>query len=260
MITPIILTYNEQCNIRRTLQRLTWAKDVVLVDSGSTDLTCEWASQFANVRVVRRPFDNHTAQWNFAVSQSNTLWVLSLDADYTLTPELENELREWKPDSLTVAWYARFRYCINGHPLRGTLYPPRAVLFRRDCCIYVPDGHTQLLNISGSSGFLRSPILHDDRKSLKRWLAAQSRYVECEVRKLDAESLKSLTFPDRVRGLILPAPLLVPLYLLFFRGLILDGWRGWFYALQRTYVELLLSLYLIESLLVGPRNDSEASQ
>ncbi|HEX9555678.1 MAG TPA: glycosyltransferase, partial [Reyranella sp.] len=66
-ITPVILTYNEAANIGRSLERLTWARQVVIVDSGSTDETLSIAGRYANVRTVYRPFDTHARQWRFAV-------------------------------------------------------------------------------------------------------------------------------------------------------------------------------------------------
>ena len=58
-ITPVILTYNEAANIGRSLERLAWAREVVIVDSGSTDDTLAIAARFPNVRMVHRPFDTH---------------------------------------------------------------------------------------------------------------------------------------------------------------------------------------------------------
>jgi hypothetical protein len=62
-ITPLILTYNEAANIGRTLERLAWAREIVVVDSFSDDETVEIASSFANVRVIQRVFDCHRSQW-----------------------------------------------------------------------------------------------------------------------------------------------------------------------------------------------------
>ena len=58
-ITPVVLTYNEAANIGRTLERLAWAREVVVVDSHSTDDTISIARRFPNVRVVQRPFVDH---------------------------------------------------------------------------------------------------------------------------------------------------------------------------------------------------------
>ncbi|MFN3410071.1 MAG: glycosyltransferase family 2 protein [Limisphaerales bacterium] len=252
-ITPLILTFNEAPNLRRTLERLTWAKEIVVVDSGSTDDTAAIAGEFTNVRIVVRHFDNHTAQWNFGLDQCKTDWVLSLDADYVLTPELEAELRSFQPVASVAAYHVRFAYCVNGHPLRATLYPPRAALFRKSCCRYEQDGHTQQLRVSGKTDWLRGIIHHDDRKPLSHWLWAQDRYARLEVEKLLATPVNELRLQDRLRRCIVIAPFLVFFYTLLAKGLILDGWPGWYYVLQRTYAELLLSLRLLERKLAnGP--------
>src|SRR6187455_658709 len=83
-ITPVILTYNESANIGRSLERVTWAREVVIVDSGSTDDTLAIAARFANTRVVHRPFDSHSRQWKFATSETGVTsgWIMRLDADY----------------------------------------------------------------------------------------------------------------------------------------------------------------------------------
>ena len=246
-LTALVLTYNEAPNLRRTLEQLAWLREVVVMDCFSTDETEAIAKSFPNVRFIQRAFDNHTAQWNFGVDNCATPWVLALDADYVLSDELGCELQSLAPANDTTACFARFKFCIHGHPLRASLYPPRAVLFRRDRCRYEPDGHTQLLRISGPTAELTGVILHDDRKPLSRWLWAQSRYTDLEVEKLTAAKPGELRVQDRLRKLIFIAPPLVLFYTLFARGVIFDGWPGFYYAFQRTVAELILSLKLIDA-------------
>lgn len=253
-IEPIILTYNEERNIARALASFAWARRIVVVDSVSTDATAECASRFANVELVRRPFDNHTSQWNFAVQQAKAPWVLALDADYICPSTLAEELRSLSPRF--SAYQACFTYCINGRPLRGTLYPPRAVLFRADQLQYRQDGHTQLLDFNGPVGTLQSVISHDDRKPLSRWLESQSKYADLEVEKLTSVPDSTLGWKDRLRKRILWAAPLTQLYCLFYKGLILDGWPGIYYSLQRTYAELLLSLKLLDARLKPRASES----
>src|ERR1700719_2256506 len=69
-IVPIILTYNEGPNIGRCLERLTWAREVLVVDSYSNDNTVAICVSYPNVRVVQRRFDSHTEQWNFALAEA----------------------------------------------------------------------------------------------------------------------------------------------------------------------------------------------
>ena len=245
-ITPVVLTYNEAPNIRRCLEKLHWAKRVVVLDSVSTDETAAMVREFPHAELVERRFDHHTAQWNHGVDLAQTRWVLSLDADYVLTDEFITQLRTLQVEDDVDAFYVPFRYCIFGKPLRACLYPPRAMLFRRDRCRYVADGHTQLLQVPGKSAHLTAPVDHDDRKPLSRWLVSQDNYARLEVQKLAAANPDTLRLQDRLRLKMIYAPVVTLLYTLFARGVILDGWRGWYYAFQRTLAEIILSLRLLE--------------
>ena len=246
-ITPLVLTFNEAPNLRRTLERLAWAGEVVVLDSGSTDETLSIASGFSNVRLVHRLFDDFARQFSAGANACQTDWVLALDADHVLSEELAGELRRWRPVTGTYAYFVRFRYCLAGQPLRASLYPPRIALFDRTNCRYVQDGHHQVLQYPGTAGWLSGPVLHDDRKPLGRWLADQDRYARQEAEKLSSTMPSALTWPDRCRRQVVIAPLLVFLGTLLFKGVILDGWRGWLYACQRTIAELLLSLRLAQA-------------
>jgi glycosyltransferase involved in cell wall biosynthesis len=255
-VTPLILTYNEAPNILRALAPLDWARQIVVIDSGSTDGTLEILQRHSNVRIVHRRFDDHTSQWNFGLAQISTSWVLSLDADYILTKAFSEELRALRPTGRIAAYVAGFRYLIFGKPLRGTLYPDRAVLFRRQACHYVADGHTQRLQTQGTVHRLTRTIDHDDRKPLSRWLDSQRAYALLEADVLAAANPKSLGWADRLRRSIWPAAPAAFLYTMFLKGCLFDGWHGWFYALQRTYAELLLSLELLDRRLKGMANKS----
>ena len=248
-VTPLVLTYNEAPNIGRTLEQLSWARDIVVVDSFSDDETVEIASGFPQVRVFQREFDNHGAQWKFGLSETgiSTDWVLALDADFVLSPELVDEIRSLEPSPGARGYLAPFTYCINGRPLRSGLLRSQVVLYRRSFAKYMQDGHTQRLVLDGKVESLRSRILHDDRKPLTRWFESQQRYMALEARKILASDPGSLGRADRIRRWRVVAPLAVLFYCLIVRGGVLDGWPGFYYAFQRMLAELLLSLYLLES-------------
>jgi glycosyltransferase involved in cell wall biosynthesis len=247
-ITPLILTYNEAPNIERTLEQLRWAREIVVVDSFSDDATLEIISRFTQARVVQRKFDTFAAQCNFGLLETGiaTEWVLSLDADYELTPELVSEINALQPDTNLVGFRARFIYCIFGRRLRSGIYPPVTVLFRRSKAFFKPDGHAHRVVLDGRVENLRAPILHDDRKSLSRWLEAQSGYTNLEADKLLSSRSEGLSWTDRVRRWRVVAPAAMLFYCLIIRGGVLDGWAGFYYAFQRSLAELMLSLYLLD--------------
>lgn len=246
-ITPLILTYNEAPNIERTLAQLTWARDIVVVDSGSTDNTLAIVNRFPAVRVVHREFDSFAEQCNFGLTQIKTDWVLSLDADYLVTDELIDEIRELQPDTSTGAYLVQFKYCIEGRQLRGAAYPPRRVLYRRQGAAYENDGHAHHVRVTGETRQLSSYIVHDDRKSFDHWLGAQHRYAKLEAQKLNETNWSELGWPDRIRKLRVIAPIAMPLYCLFVKGAILDGRAGLYYAYQRMLAELMLSRNLLKA-------------
>ncbi len=94
---------------------------------------------------------------------------------------------------------------------------------------------------------LTNKILHDDRKPLSRWLNNQSKYSVQETEKLLASTSGELSFIAKIRKTKILAPFFVFFYCLFVQGLIFNGWRGWHYTLQRTIVEMLFALRLIEN-------------
>ncbi|MEH1907097.1 glycosyltransferase family 2 protein [Nostoc sp.] len=246
-ITPLILTYNEAPNINRTLQHLTWAKTIVVVDSYSTDDTLDILESYPQIQLFKRKFYTHATQWNYGLEQVQSEWVLSLDADYIFTDELIAEINSFPLEPSIDGYFARFKYCVFGKPLRSTILPPRQVLFRKAKAIYIDDGHTQLLEVKGQSSKLSAYIHHDDRKSLSRWLWAQDRYMMIEAKKLLETPTSELSLGDRIRKQKILAPIIILFYCLILKGGILDGWHGFYYAFQRVLAEILLSIHLIEA-------------
>jgi glycosyltransferase involved in cell wall biosynthesis len=245
-ITPLIITYNEALNIQRTLDKLGWARRILVVDSGSTDETINILRSYSQVDVVHQAFSDFATQCNFGLAQITTPWVLSLDADYELSDALIKELQSLAPAKEVAGYRAKFIYRVHGRPLCGSLYPPRVVLYRRAQAVYRNEGHGHRVSVSGVIPSLAEPIYHDDRKPLSHWFASQQRYARQEAEHLLSSDRSALSRIDRVRLAAWPAPLAVAVYTLFLKGCLLDGWRGWFYALQRVLAETILALEIID--------------
>ena len=245
-ITPVILTRDEEPNIARTLAQLSWAKDVVVVDSFSTDATAEIARRFPNVRLFQRAFDDHAKQWTFGQQQVRTPWFLALDADYFVPDAFVRELEALVPGGVR-GFRASFRYAVGGRPLRASLYPPRIVLAATSHATFWQDGHTQRISVDGDVDDLREPIIHDDRKDFRSFVARQKRYMVAEAEKLRVRDPRALGLAARVRKLIFIAPVAVLIHTLFVKGLILDGVPGLRYAWERFVAELILSRELLRS-------------
>lgn len=122
-IAAIILTYNEEKNIAACLESIAgWCREIFIVDSGSMDATKEICRRYTD-RIFDHPFENHPAQWDWALNQLPVTceWIMPLDADYTITEELRRELRHavLHPEPGIDGYYARHQYFFWGVPMRG---------------------------------------------------------------------------------------------------------------------------------------------
>ena len=260
-ITPVLLTFNEEQNIPRTLSNLAWAKDVVVVDSGSNDGTLAALAKFPNVRVFNRRFDTHANQWRYAVEETGiaTDWILRLDADYQVSDGLVAELAQLDSNAPVSAYRISFDYAIFSHNLLSSYYPANTILLRKGCFAVLDRGHTEIWEVNGPISVLRARIIHDDWKPTSQWLVGQARYMERELEWLRVRE------GGLVRWLRLTPPLMpiiVFLYCLIGKGLLLNGSAGIFYALQRMIAEATLSLMVLEQRLRqnaphSPRRDSK---
>jgi glycosyltransferase involved in cell wall biosynthesis len=248
VISALVITFNEEDNIHRTLSSLAWVPDVLIIDSGSTDNTLPIISSFSNTRVIYRKFDTFAQQCNFGLSCLSSEWVLSLDADYVLTPELSREicrlLRAKDDNDVNVAYQIRFQYCINGRPIRSGLLPPRTCLYKKNNAVYVDQGHGHRVVINGHVGSLQNKMYHDDRKSVTTWLLNQSRYQKSEAIMLSGSRSANLPLQDLIRKHTFLAPFSAFFLCIFLRGGFLDGKEGVIYAFQRFIAEGLLFIYM----------------
>src|SRR3954462_2721363 len=116
LITPVVLTCNEEDNLDRTLGALQWASEVIIVDSGSTDGSRRIASEHPNTVWYTRPFDTHATQWRYAICDCNvkTEYVLALDADMITPPAFVREAGR----AFSGGWYSgaivSFDYFVEG--------------------------------------------------------------------------------------------------------------------------------------------------
>jgi glycosyltransferase involved in cell wall biosynthesis len=247
-LSVLLITYNEEPNIYRTLSSLNWISDILIIDSGSTDKTLDIIAEFPNTRVIHRTFDTFANQCNFGLSYIKSEWILSLDADYVLPPALSSEIYQIlnlsTHDNRNTAYQIKFRYCINGKPIRSGLLPPRTCLYRRELATYEDQGHGHRVVVPGKVGMLKNRIYHDDRKSILTWLVNQSRYQNSEAKMLSHSLLKELPTQDLIRKFSFLAPFSAFFMCLFLRGGIFDGKEGVIYAFQRVIAESLLYMYM----------------
>ena len=219
----------------------------MIVDSGSTDETLAIAGRFPNVRTVHRPFDTHAQQWRFAVEETGITsdWLLRLDADYLVEPALRDELAALAPAPATAAYEIAFIYCIDGRPLRASLYPALPVLFRRgrgaSSRMAIPRSCASTAPSSGSKTACCTMIARASSAGCSRNRATRPQ----EAEKLATRPWSELSWPDRLRRTRVLGPLAVAVHCLFVKGLIFDGTAGLLYTAQRVTADLILSMHLL---------------
>jgi glycosyltransferase involved in cell wall biosynthesis len=243
-ITPVLLTYNEAANIRRTLAQLSWASRIVVVDSFSTDATASILREFANVSFYQRKFDSQARQWQFATQETAiaTPWMLALDADYVVTGALIAELATLSDDEDVAAYKIAFDYAIFSRRLAASLYPANTLLLRMGRFQVIERGHAEVWRVEGLVKRLKSKVIHDDWKSLDRWIWSQLRYMQLERESLAGR--RGLKTWLREHPPLMP--IVVFLYCLFGKRLIFAGRAGMYYALQRSMAEAILSLLIMD--------------
>ncbi|MBV6413075.1 MAG: glycosyltransferase family 2 protein [Xanthomonadales bacterium PRO6] len=264
MISVVILTKDEEINLPRCLASVAFSNDVVLVDSGSQDRTLEIARS-AGVRVFTRSFDSFAKQRNFALEQElRNDWVLHLDADEAVTPELERELMEVVRSPMQFsAFQVASRLIFMGRWLKHAgMYPCYQVRFgRKDTLSFVDFGHGQRELVKhGKVGTLRAPLEHHNfSKGIADWSRRHLGYARTEAHLYagvpDAIDFGGLISTDRVIrrrtlkniSLRIPfRPVLRFLYVYVAKLGFLDGLAGIRYAYLMCWYQLMIDLCVEE--------------
>lgn len=264
-ISVLVLTHNEEVNIQACLASVAWSDDVVVFDSFSTDRTCELA-RAAGARVVQHPFADYGSQREAARTQVayKHPWLLMLDADERVEPELARELGALPAEGGPDAYRVRRKDHFMGRWIRrSTLYPSWFVrVLRHQRVRYEARSVHEYPLVEGPIGVLQGHLVHHNfSKGLTEWVARHNRYATLEAQEnarslmtgdRDWAGLCSLNPVRRRRALKLASlrlpfrPLLRFLYMYLLRGGCLDGRPGFWYCRLLAFYELLIVLKLRE--------------
>ncbi|HEV8383493.1 MAG TPA: glycosyltransferase family 2 protein [Candidatus Acidoferrales bacterium] len=164
-VSATVIAFNEEQDLAECLASLSWCDEIVLVDSGSTDRTREIAGRYG-ARVLVRQFAGFSDQKNFAAAEAHHDWILSIDADESVSEELREEILHRLPMENSVAgFFIPRRNLWLGVPIRhGGWWPDQTVrLYRRSAARWVGISHEAVV-VEGRVAALRHPIVH---KSLR---------------------------------------------------------------------------------------------
>lgn len=179
-ISGLIITFNEEKNIQQVLNCFSFCDEIIIVDSFSTDKTIEIARWFPKVKIIENKFEDFTKQRNLALENAQNDWVLFLDGDERITPELEAEiLTELAKSKKKVAYYFYRQFFFAGKAIHysGTQNDKNFRLFRKSKCHYVADKKVhETLEVDGEIGVLKHKLLHYSVESYASYKAKMLHY------------------------------------------------------------------------------------
>lgn len=245
MPTPLsvtLITLNAEARIRQCLESVRWADEIVIVDSGSTDGTLTIAREFTN-RIVHRDWAGYGPQKQFAVSQAQHDWILSLDADESLSPELAENIRHALREGPSFYTY-NLRRCnqFMGRWLRhGEGYPDVVLrLFDRRDAHWSQDVIHEKVICDGRAGELAGDLLHRSENGIAAYLEKQNRYTSLQAERLYQQGIKT----NIVQLLFSPMVRFIKFY--FIRRGFLDGLPGLIHILIGCFNSFIKYAKLME--------------
>jgi (heptosyl)LPS beta-1,4-glucosyltransferase len=223
-LSCVVITKNEEANIRDCLESIRWADELIVVDAESHDRTVELA-RISGAKVWVRPWPGFGLQKNFAMAQASSDWILILDADERVTEELCGEMRtcleRWKPGSPVAYRIPRRNFFYGAWVRGGGVYPDYQVrLFRRGIAQYNDIAVHEHLIVDGEIGTLAGHLDHYTERRIQDHFKKFGLYTTLAAQE-KAKKIKTVGWSDLV---FRPLVILVKTYILKqgFR----DGVRG----------------------------------
>ncbi len=242
-LSVVIITFNEEDRLEDALKSCTGiADEIVVVDSLSTDKTCEIAEKYG-AKIYSNPFNDYGTQKNIALDKAQYEWILNLDADERVSEELEAELLAFKKkEEPQVAGFRinRKTYYMGRWIKHSGWYPDRKLrLFRKSKSRWQGRVHEALI-LEGDSVPMKGDILHYTYRHLTDHINRLNRYSHIQARDI-AEKGKKLLF---LRSIVLPPVTFLRFYL--WKLGILDGFPGFVIALVSSWATAMKYLKAIE--------------
>ena len=246
-VSVTIITLNEEAHIRRAIESVQWAQEIIVVDSGSTDRTREIAESLG-AKVIYNKWQGYGRQKNFAQSQASFDWVLNLDADEVVSSECRDEIlaqldRISTQRGSTRGFYLpRKTFYLNRWIKYGGWYPNYLLRLadRRYSSWSEPHVHEQLL-VHGETQHLRAPLLHFSFSSIEEQIHTNLKFSRLGFQDLLRRGKK----PSLIKLIVKPIGKFIETYFLK-RGL-LDGLPGFIISVNAAHSMFLKYAYLFES-------------
>ena len=230
-ITALAITFNEEINVKRYVENLSFADEIIFVDSQSADKTAILASEMG-VKVIEREFTNFSEQRNFAISLAKNDWIVFFDLDEILTPSLETEIKNAVTDANgTVAFFVKRDFFFMGKSIHfGGWQTDKAIrIFNKKHCTYNGNLVHESIKANGKIGILKNKLNHYSYKNFDNYNNKLNLYSKLQAENLYLKKLKPNAYHFLFR------PLYRFLWQYFFRLGILDGKEGFILAYVHSF-------------------------
>jgi glycosyltransferase involved in cell wall biosynthesis len=258
-ISIVLITQDEEANLPRTLESvLPLVRDgrgeIIVVDSGSTDRTLEIAPSFG-AKVFSEPWKGFAAQKNSAMDKATCDWVLQLDADETLEPDLATEINDTLSSNpnLKGFWIPRKNFFLGRWIRHGGFYPdPKLRLIRRGAGKFEEYGAHPTIKVNGRTERMQHALLHNSYPTLRGYIDHMNSYSSSGAEIAREKGYRQFSVLN-----IVVRPVLTFVYNYFFRLGFLDGREGF---LLHLYHAAYVSWKYAKAWELSRRNPDVASE
>lgn len=254
-ITACVITLNEERNIGKCLESVSWCDEIVVVDSGSTDRTVEQASKYTS-KIIRHQWQGYRDQKEFAFSHATSDWIFEIDADEMCSDTLKSELmrmlsRETTHDGF---WVLRRNHYMGQWLKHGGMYPDRILrIFKRGAGEMKGSVVHHFTSVKGTTGTLSGWIDHFTYPTF----SSHIQKISTQVRTESGDRHRNGARFSALRLVAHPAYRFFTMYFLKFG--FLDGLPGLFAATTFSFGTMARYAYLFEFSLPGSRDQNTVS-
>jgi hypothetical protein len=243
-IIPVILTKNEEKNIKKCLKSLTWAKKVLIFDSQSNDRTTNIVKQFPNTKIIKCRYKlSYVDKLNYICQSLQNKLILVLDADYELSYNLVKEISKLQSSPIFFGYKIKIYNKINDTILKENLYPSKILLFKAKKNLFKKYGHKEIIRNIGKVILLKNYIIHHDKKVFKTWLKNQISYAQKDAKVILNVNFSQLTISNKLRRFPFVMGFISFCYY-FFKLNFKYKIPGLIYILKRQIYECFLSCFI----------------
>lgn len=241
-ISVTIRTFNEEKNLRECLQSISWADEIVVVDSNSTDNTVAIAREFTE-KVIIQKWLGHIGQSQFATDRTSNLWVLHMDADERVSPELREEILALDLEHSPYDAYEmpRRHFFMQQWINHSAWYPDYKIrLFRKDLCTWGGYAPHDEVKVKGNKKKLGNDILHYIYQDIAHFSATKNNYSSLTARDHYKNGRRARIIDVTLR------PLYAFLYRYIVRLGIADGIAGFTISVMEAHAVFMKYIKLYE--------------